>query len=121
MTPLRVSAGLKGRASTAGPSPGPHPGLEQGQPPLRSGSGTPLTRFSCHSDHSRAQSKSQRRFAPTSLIDYRENGDRFQENPQHLRRGGQKALCDPIGAECFSPFRRHTRRGEYRVWVPMKG
>ena len=28
------------------------------------------SRFSCHSDHSRAKSKCQRRFAPTSLIDY---------------------------------------------------
>ena len=37
MKPLRVSALLKGRASTAGPSPGPHPRLTAGQPSLRSG------------------------------------------------------------------------------------
>ena len=71
MKPLRGSAVLKGRASTAGPSPGPLPWLEAGLPPLRSGTGQFCPLFSCDSDQSRAKSKSWRRFAPTSLIDHR--------------------------------------------------
>lgn len=47
----------------------------QGQPSLHSGSAAPLSQFLCDTDQCRAQSERHRRFAPTSLIGHRENGD----------------------------------------------
>ena len=67
-----MSSAVLSSAEGKGPKRRPFP-----RPPSRLTSWASLRfapdgeKISCHSDHSRSQSGSQRRFAPTSLIDYR--------------------------------------------------